>query len=1143
MSEPGDKLTLEAKRRLLAQALQSSGRAPELYPLSPAQERLWFVTEMLPGSPLYNVPVRLRLRGSLNVRALETGLAELVRRHSALRTRIRSVGGRPFQFVTPPSPFRLEITEAPAQAQSLAQAFERRPFDLRQDPPVRAGLFSCGPEDHLFVLVVHHIVSDGRAIEVLFRELSLLYEAMTTGKPYPLPETAVQFPAYAQAESAPANRVGWEKSLDFWRDRLAGLPPLLELPSSHPRPASPSFRGAVERLELPAELAARVRVFQRGQGLTPFMVLLAAYAAALHRYTGRRDLVVGTPTLNRPRRALEDLVGFLVNLLPIRISLEGAPAFTELATRVREASLAALAHESLPFGQLVAALALDRDPSHQPLVQVAFSVTEPPGGALRLAGLSVEPLSVDTATAKFDLTLMAVDDGARLRLDLEYSLDLFDRLWAERFLGAYATLLAQAMSHPETPISRLPLLRPGDRETLLDQWSVAPTASPASAPEKLAHELFEAQARKNPAALALVFEGARITYGELDARANRLAARLRLLDVGQETPVALLLDRGPDLITAILGVFKAGGAYVPLDPSHPKERLALILADTQAPVLLTETNLLPNLPGPAGPTVLCLDRDFPPESCSRAPTPMLTETEGLPEDDRRPGLAPSSDALAYIIYTSGSTGRPKGVMVEHRGLVNLAEAQMAVFGRGPADRIVQFASSAFDASIFEIMMAFRAGATLVLARKDDLLPGPPLVDLLLREGVTAATLPPSALGAILEGQTLPRLAMAVVAGEACPAEVVDRWAPGRLFFNAYGPTEITVWATVAQCRENQGPPDIGRPIPGARIYVLDPGREPTPAGVPGELYVGGLGLARGYLGRPDLTAERFVPDHLSGDPGRRLYRTGDLVRFRPDGALEFLGRLDDQVKIRGFRIEPGEIEAVLVGHPEVADAAVLTVTAATKGEKRLAAFVAPVPGRLLAPEVGDASDLVAALRRYLRDRLPEYMVPGLIVILPRLPKTSSGKTDRAALGSQVPGRASQVEPGGGTFARATEELVANIWADLLERSDFGPDDSFFDLGGHSLLLARMLARLEQARGSRPPMVELFRHPTVRTLAAYLESLSARSETGFRGAQGAPESDRMEKARARAALRTARRQAAPSEADPAGAPGPGEESPT
>ncbi|HSF39926.1 MAG TPA: non-ribosomal peptide synthase/polyketide synthase, partial [Thermoanaerobaculia bacterium] len=923
--------TLAGLARILAAEAGTAAAAPlarvsreEPLPLSFQERRLWFLDRLTPGSPLYNITHPLRIEGPLDPRLLAGALSEVVRRHEVLRSVFpASEEGEPFRRVTPATAIelpRIDLSGLPAEAKAVEAAWRAaeelsRPFDLARGPVVRASLLRLGEAEHVLLFSAHHIVFDGWSWNVLLRELAALYDAS------PLPELPLQYGDFAVWQGRELAGGALAGQLAYWRDRLAGAPTVLDVPADHPRPAVQSFRGGARHSRLPVP-AADLRELSRREGATLFMAALAAFEALLGRYTGRDDLLIGTPVANRGRSEIEGLIGFFVNVLPLRADLSGNPSFSGLLGRAREAALAAYSHQDLPFEALVEELRPERDLSRSPLFQVVLLVDRVAGDVPHPAGLRLTPLDVEQHTSKFDLTLSVLEDGDALSAAAEYASDLFAAATVDRFLAHFGTLLAGAARSPETLLSELPLLTAEERHQLLTAWN----DTAAGLPDLAVHEAFAREAERAPGAVALVDGGEELTYGDLDLRANRLARFLERLGVGPERVVAIAAGRSFDRIVALLAVLKAGGAYLPLDPEVPAERLASMLEDSGAGVLVAEDHLLPGLSGFPGRVVaLAGDRE---------------------RIGRESGEAPPSrvgpESLAYVIYTSGSTGRPKGVLLVHRGLLNLVAAQIPLFGLGYGRRALQVASFGFDASVSEIFTALLSGATLVLADRDDLMPGPGLARFVRERRITTATFTPSALAAheaAEPGDRLPAIETLVVAGEACPPDLAARWSAGRRLVNAYGPTEGTVCAS-AEAVSGGGTPGIGRPIANVRLRVLDPHLGIAPVGIPGEIAIGGAGVARGYLGRPELTAEQFVPDPAGMEPGERLYRTGDLGRFRADGRLEFLGRIDHQVKIRGFRIEPGEFDAALVRHPRIREAVVVAREDAPGG-RRLVAYLVP----------------------------------------------------------------------------------------------------------------------------------------------------------------------------------------------------------
>ncbi len=1049
-------------------------------PLSFPQSRLWFLDQLDPGSATYNIPFPLRLEGPLDAGLLAAVLGEIVRRHEALRTTFAAGElGEPYQVIAPvavaavPSIDLAALPAAPRQAEAARLAGEdaARPFDLAAGPVLRFALLRLAAAEHLLLLTVHHIAFDGWSVNVLLGELAALYEAGAAGRPSPLPEPPVQYADFAVWQRRELAGGALAGHLGYWRRRLAGAPTVLELPADRPRPAAQSFRGAMRAAAVPVPGAA-LRALARRERATPFMLHLAAFAGLLQRLTGRDDLLVGTPIANREQVEIEGLIGFFVNTLVLRAELGGDPDFGELLRRTRDTALGAYAHQDLPFDALVDELRPERDPSRSPLVQVMLVLAEtgelphPPGLRLTAAEHGLHP-------ARFDLTLSIFDRGDEVVAVAEYATDLFDPATMERLLAHFGILLggAAAESGSSVRLSDLPLFAPAERHQMLAEWGDTAARLPAG---DSVLDLFAARARRAPESVAVVHGGPRLSYGELAAAANGLGRHLRALGVGPEVAVAVAAERSIDMVVGLLGVLAAGGAYVPLDPAYPRERLAFMLEDCGAPVLVTQSRLLPSLPAFTGQVVL-LDGNYPAEGSK-----PLTDTVEL-------------DSLAYVIYTSGSTGRPKGVQVAHRGLVNLTLAQIELFDLRPGRRALQYASFSFDASVSEIFTALVSGAELHLADRDDLLPGPGFARLIRERGITTATLTPSTLAAFeaaVPGDRLDSISTLVVAGEACPPELAARWSPGRRFLNAYGPTEDTVCAS-AELGFPRGAPTLGYAIANTRLLVLDAALLPVPAGVEGEIAIAGVGLARGYLGRPDLTAERFVPDPSSFALGGRAYRTGDRGRFLADGRLEFLGRVDHQIKVRGFRIEPGEIEAALLRLPELREAVVMA-REDVPGDRRLVAYVvAALPGE-------GASPVPAEIRRALLAGLPEHMVPSAVVVLPALPLTPNGKLDRKALpppGQDAPGLERPfVAPGG-----AVEEVVAGIWCAVLGVERVSADDLFFDLGGHSLLATQVISRLRAAFDVDLPVRALFEAPTVARLAARVEALRA----GERGIAAPP----------------------------------------
>ena len=1037
-------------------------------PLSFAQERLWFIARLQPDTPAYNMPVTVRLRGALDAGVLRRALEEIVRRHEPLRTVFASGPKGPLQLVRPAGRFELPVVDlshlAPyrrdEELKRLADEDAVAPFDLERGPLFRASLVRLGGEEHALLAAMHHIVSDGWSMEVFFGELDALYGAFLEGRESPLPELGVQYADYAAWQRDWLRGEALERQLGFWRARLADAP-TLELPTDFPRPPVLTLRGAHEGFALPAGVGPKLEKVGRQAHATPFMTFLAVYALLLRRWSGQDDLVVGSPVAGRNRAEAEPLIGFFVNTVALRLDLSGDPTFRELLARAKDATLESYAHQDLPFERLVDDLKVERSLSRHPVFQVAFIVQSPPPAPEDASGLALEVESGDTGTTKFDLTVALTRTGEGTWATFEYASDLFAPETVRRMATHFRVLMEAAAESPDARVSELlGRMDDAERRRVLEEWSPAEGEAPA----RPVHRLFEDAAARFPGRVALVAGGERIAYAELDARANRLAHHLRSLGVGPEARVGIVVDRSAGMIESVLAVLKAGGAYVPLDPAYPEGRLRHMLEDSAVSLILSPASAAAAALPKTGARVVALDVEA--DAIARHPS-------------ERPEVEVDLENLAYVIYTSGSTGLPKGVLVPHRGVPNLVLSQVRRFGVSEESRVLQFASFSFDAAVSESFTALVSGGTLVLAPREALIPGPGLVDLLRRERITKVTLPPSVL-ASLPDVDLPDLATLISAGEAVGPAVIARWGRDRKFFNAYGPTENTIGVSCALCEADGRRPAIGRPFDHVRAYVLDDLLRPVPVGVPGELYAAGRGVTRGYHGRPGLTAERFVPDPFGGAPGARMYRTGDRARWRGDGQLEFLGRMDEQIKVRGFRVEPGEIVALLCGAAGVRDA-VVTVRGDTPGLERLVAYVVPAEGASLEPD---------ALREMLKEKLPDYMVPSAIVVVDELPLTPNGKVDRRALPAPKAAAASD----GAAPRGELERQVAAAWAEVLGLPGVGVNDNFFEIGGHSLLLAQLQERLERALAREVRMVDLFRYPTVGSFAAFFGA-AAKPEPG------------------------------------------------
>jgi amino acid adenylation domain-containing protein len=1048
--------------------------------LSFSQQRLWILWQLQPDSPLYNIPSAVRLEGDLQPAPLAGAIAAIVARHEVLRTRFASgKGGEPVQIVEPAAAVLMPLIDCSALpqrrreeiAQRLADEEAARPFDLTRAPQVRATLVVLGPREHVLLLVLHHIAADGWSASIFVRELKALYRAFAGGAPAALPDLPVQYADFSEWQRERISGTTLDRLLDYWRGRLAPPLPVLALPTDRPRPRLQTHPGATESRVLAAGLADRVEELSRRLGQTTFVTLASAFFALLGRYCGQDDVVIGNPSGNRPHADLEDLIGFFVNTLALRADLSGDPSFGELTGRVRETVIEAQSHQELPFDRLVEELQPDRDPSRSPIFQVMFVLqTSPSQAPAPPTDLRITPMRAEGGTAQFDLILIIAQQGSRTVCSFRYNTDLFDAATAARMLAHYETLLAGAVAEPERRLSRLPLASSEERAQLM-AWS----APRAAYPRGLSlGELFEAQVDRTPDAEAVVAEQGSSTYRELDSEANRLARHLIGLGVGPGVAVGLCLRRSPDLVVALLAVVKAGGTYVPLDPEYPLERLAFMVEDAGLAVLLTDEDLADRLPM-TWALVVALDAER--ETIFAA-------------GDSRPGIAVAAEEALYLMYTSGSTGRPKGVVVTHGNVARLVLSQ-SYFTGGAAETFLLLAPVSFDASTFEVWGALLTGARLAVA-PDGKLGLADLAETLRRFEVTTLWLTAGLFHQMVDGhlEDLGGLRQLLAGGDVLSPAHVDRVLaalPQTTLINGYGPTETTTFAACHRMeapRRSSGPVPIGRPLANTRVHVLDRHGNQVPVGVFGELVVGGDGVARGYHRQPSLTAARFVPDPTGGEPGARLYRTGDLARFRADGTIEFAGRGDFQVKVRGFRVELGEVEAVLATHPAVRQAVAEAPQDAT-GERRLVAYYVPR---------GDGDPGPAALAAYLRERLPGFMVPSLFVRLGELPLGATGKVDRAAL---PVADAAAAGPTDRYVAPRTpvEELMAEVWAQVVGVPRVGVFDDFFEIGGHSLAATLVITRLRDSLGVELALRSLFETPTIAALAGELE-------TGLRERAGA-----------------------------------------
>nr|CAJ14039.1 peptide synthetase PhsC [Streptomyces viridochromogenes] len=1029
-------------------------------PLSFAQHRLWFLDQLEPGRPVYNVSASLRIGRPVTTEAVRDALGALTRRHEVLRTVFPADGGEPRQHIadslTPPlteTDLRaLPDSARAAAALRLCAEDKQRPFDLSSGPLLRCLLLRLRDDDALLFLTFHHTVFDGWSIGLLRRDLTALLHAAETGTDAGLPPLPIQYADFADWQRRMLDEKRLGELLGYWRERIRGAPPVIDLPFDRPRPAVATTEGARRRFALPAELTTALRDLAARSVATPFMTMLTVFAALLHRWSGERDMVIGTPVANRARPELDDLIGFFANTLAMRVRIEPGMSFGDLLAQVRQTVVEALARQDLPFERLVDEARTERTLTHNPLFQVAF-VMEDGRDASELDTLLPERAR-DTHTpdsAKFDLTLVLTDRESTYTGYFEYNTALFEPVTIDR-LGERLALLARSVAaDPGWELAALPVLT---RDEIRHLKEVNAPVADDPRHHRTLHGVLEDSARRHPDHTAVEAPDRQLTYRELDEAANRLAHHLLALGVRPEQPVGVALDGTADAIVATFAVLKAGAVLLPLDPEYPAERLEHILRRSGATLLLTQRSLAGRFAGNDVTTVL-LDDDATRAALADGPAD-------------RPGLPIAPDRLAYVIFTSGSTGVPKGVMVPHRAFGSLTRSAEQ-FAQTPDSRVLRFASPSFDVSLLELLMTFDAGATLVLEPRALLVPGEDLARLIRERPVSTVLLSPSALSTLTAGE-LPGLRTVVMAGEAATLELAQQWCDGRDVFNGYGPTEATVLATIARCAPDRVPP-LGRPVAGYTVHVLDDTLRPVPFGRQGELFLGGVGLARGYLDQPDVTADRFLPDPSGTEPGARLYRTGDVVRWGADGELEFLGRTDHQVKLRGFRIELGEIETRLEDHPGVRTAVVLV-----RGEgsdRRLAGYAVRAPGK--------ERPTAAGLRQWLRDRLPGYMVPELFLVLDALPTSPNGKLDREALpdplaqsGDTAGNRPPLLDP--------VEERISGIWQEVLGIAPPGSADNFFEVGGNSLSATRIIARVNQAFGVRLPVRSLFVEPTLSGLA-------------------------------------------------------------
>ncbi|MEO1432874.1 MAG: amino acid adenylation domain-containing protein [Cyanobacteria bacterium J06633_8] len=1054
-------------------------RTDEL-PLSFAQQRLWFLEQLQPGSSTYHIPTAVRLTGSLNVEVLQQVINTIIQRHEVLRTNFKTVDEELIQVIYPSQELVINLinlqfipkAEEENKVKQIAIEEARKPFDLEQDLLLRVTLLELEQTEYVILLTMHHIISDGWSMEVLVKEIATLYAAFSQNLPSPLTPLEIQYADFAVWQREWLQGEVLETQLGYWKQQLGGTLPVIQLPTDFPRSRVQSFRGDTVSFKLSSEISDKLKSIAKAEEATLFMTLLAGFKVLLYRYTGQADIIIGSPIANRNRAELEGLIGFFVNTLVLRTDLNQNPTFESVLQRVRQVTWDAYEHQDLPFEKLVEELHPERDLSYNPLFQIKFRLENPPTEKIEIPGLTLSSLGQVNSTAKLDLSLDMYETPDGLVGGFEYNKDLFAETTIKRMVGHFCTLLEGITNQPNQPIGDLPLLTPREQQQILVEWN---QTQKEFSQQKCFHQLFEAQVEKNSNAIAIIYNNEQLTYQELNQRSNQLAHYLQTLGVAPEVRVGICIQRSPAMIVAMLAIHKAGGAYVPLDPAYPVERLAFMVEDAQISLLLTHNQttdvakqIILDVPS------VKIDKR---ENLINLDTFWTENNHSTPESVKNPQSQVTTDNLAYLIYTSGSTGKPKGVLIPHRGLTNLTEDKIRVCDVDSHSCILQFFSFSFDASIPEIIMSLACGAKLCLASLEDVIPGIPLLKLLRDKQVTHITITPSALSA-LPVEELPALKMVLVGGEAPSPELITKWSEGRKFINAYGPTEVTVNASMVQCGNGNPILPVLRSSTNKQLYILDSNLQPVPIGILGELHIAGVGLARGYLNRPDLTAEKFIPNPFfspSASPApsapSALYKTGDLACYLPDGSIKLFGRIDNQVKIRGFRIEIGEIEALLNQYPGI-QASVVIVREDNPGDKRLVAYIVP--------ESETNTPTSSELRRVLKEKLADYMIPGAFVVLDILPLTPNGKVDTKSL--PVPDWSGNSSSEFVAARTPTEEKLVKIFTDVLEVESVGIEDDFFTLGGHSLLATKLIAQLLKTFDVEITVIDLFEAPTVAELA-------------------------------------------------------------
>jgi surfactin family lipopeptide synthetase A len=1031
-------------------------------PLSFSQQRLWFLNELEGGeSTAYNWPApAIGFTGKLEPQILIQAISEIVRRHEVLRTNFININGEIVQKIQPPS-ILIPIIDLPSYPEAelaiavkeFAAAERAKPFDLQNGEIFRCQLLRLSETSHVLVLAVHHIAADGWFMGIFLRELVSIYEAFLQGNPSPLPELPIQYADFANWQRNWLQGEVLERHLNYWRQQLADLPPLLELPTDRSRPPMQTFQGSKVTFQLSPSLTQQLKRLGQQNGVTLFMTLLTAFAVLLSRYCGQADIVIGSPIANRDRAEVENLLGFFVNNLVLRIQIQQNPSFQELLAQVKKVALDAYDHQNLPFEKLVEALQPERNLSYHPLFQVMFILQNSPSKQLQISDLKLSSIEIESSTTQLDLTLEIFDSINGLAGRFEYNTDLFEQSTIERMAGHFQNLLEAIATNPQQKVSQIPLLSPSEQQKILIDWNHTSVNYPQ---DICFHKLIEAQVERTPDAIAVIYEDQKLTYQELNQKANQLANYLLAIGIEPEQLVGICLERSLDMLVGLLGILKAGAAYVPIDPSYPRDRIEYMLSDSQAQVLVTQDRLIPQ--AYAG-LIISVDGD----------KPKLTQ-----QAIDNPKVPISTNQLAYVIYTSGSTGKPKGVQVTHKGVTNFLLSMQNTPILSPDDVLVAVTTICFDIAVLELYLPLLVGAKLAIASRDVARDAMQLQQLIISEYCTCMQATPSTWRMLLEiGWQGGKNFKVLCGGENLPLSLAQELSSKNgSVWNLYGPTEATVWATISQIKPEDHQVSIGRPLANTQLYVLDHELQPVPIGVAGELHIGGVQVARGYLHRPELTAERFILDPFSAEPDARLYKTGDRVRYLADGAIAYLGRIDFQVKLRGFRIELGEIESVLAQHPAVNQA----VAIVESGSDRLVAY-------LVCNSAAEMS--IPDLRSFLKEKLPEYMIPSSYVILDSFPLTQNGKIDRRALPEPNQSLDSQDIVNTNYPQDELELRIAQIWQKLLGLKSLSTHDNFFELGGHSLLAIRVCAQLEEIVGHPVPIMSIFQAPTIADLANLL----------------------------------------------------------